>query len=249
MATRLEGKRALITGASRGIGRAIAERFSKEKAVIGINYHSSDEKAQNVLECVKKNSQGILLKGDVSNKKDCKKIISDFVEEYDGLDILVNNAGIYIRKSLEEAKIEDFDKTMSVNVRGPFMLCKYSLEHLKNSKSGRIINMSSQLAFSGSDHGTSYVVSKSALVGLTRALALELGPEGITVNGIAPGTIDTDMISGYSKDKKKKRAENIPLKRIGKPEDIADAATFLASEEGNYVHGEVIGVNGGSTIH
>ncbi len=249
MGNRLKGKKALVTGASRGIGRAIAERFSEENAIVGINYKSSDEKAQEVLNIVEKNSKGMLLKGDVSKEKECKKMISDFVGEFGGLDVLVNNAGIYKRKSLEETDINDFDETMDVNVKGPFMLCKFSLDHLKNSKSGRIINMSSQLAFSGSDHGTSYVISKSALLGLTRALALELGPEGITVNGIAPGTIDTDIISGYSEEKKQKRAESIPLKRIGQPKDIGDTAVFLASEEGNYVNGEVIGVNGGSTIH
>jgi len=249
MGNRLKGKRALVTGASRGIGRAVAERFSEENAIVGINYKSSDEKAQEVLNIVEKNSKGMLLKGDVSKEKECKKMISDFVGEFGGLDVLVNNAGIYKRKSLEETDINDFDETMDVNVKGPFMLCKFSLDHLKNSKSGRIINMSSQLAFSGSDHGTSYVISKSALLGLTRALALELGPEGITVNGIAPGTIDTDIISGYSEEKKQKRAESIPLKRIGQPKDIGDTAVFLASEEGNYVNGEVIGVNGGSTIH
>lgn len=249
MANRLKGKKAIVTGASRGIGRAIAEKFSEEKAIVGINFKSSDDKAQHVLKNVETNSQGMLLKGDVSNEKDCKKIISSFVERYNGLDILVNNAGIYKRKTLEEVDIKDFDETMDVNVRGAFMLCKFSLKHLKESESGRIINMSSQLAFSGSDHGISYVVSKSALLGLTRALALELGPEGITVNGIAPGTIDTDIISDYSEEKRKRRAENIPLKRIGDPKDTADAAVFLASEEGNYVHGEVIGVNGGSTIH
>jgi len=249
MESRLEGKKALVTGASRGIGRAIAERFSEEKCMVGINYNSSDEKARKVLKSVERNSEGILLKGDVSNEEDCRRIISDFVEEYGGLDILVNNAGIYKRKSIDEATIRDFDETMRVNVRGAFMLCKFSIAHLKKSDSGRIINMSSQLAFSGSDHGTSYVVSKSALLGLTRALALELGPEKITVNGIAPGTIDTDIISGYSEEKRKRRAKGIPLKRLGQPKDIADAAVFLASEEGNYVHGEVIGVNGGSTIH
>ncbi len=249
MVNRLKGKRALVTGASRGIGRAIAEKFSEEKAIVGINYNSSEGKAKDVLKNVETNSQGMLLKGDVSVEGDCKKIISDFVHKYKGLDILINNAGIYKRNSLEETEIKDFDETMDVNVRGPFMLCKFSLEHLMESESGRMINMSSQLAFSGSDHGTSYVVSKSALLGLTRALALELGPEGITVNGIAPGTIDTDIISGYSEKKREKRAESIPLKRIGDPKDIAEAAVFLASEEGNYVNGEVIGVNGGSTIH
>lgn len=249
MEKKLEGKKALVTGASRGIGRAIAEKLADEGAIVGINYHSSDDKAKEVLDYVDEQSRGLLLKGNIANRDDCERMIDEFTEKFCGLDILVNNAGIYKRKDVEEASIEDFDQTMDVNVRGAFILSKLSLKYLENSESGRIINMASQLAFSGSDHGTSYVVSKAAMVGLTRALALELGPKGITVNGIAPGTIDTDIIARYSEEKRKRRAESIPLKRIGKPEDIADAAVFLASEEGEYINGEVIGVNGGSTIH
>lgn len=245
----LEGKRVLVTGASRGIGRSIAEKFADEGAVVGINYHSSQEKAQEVLSEVRSSSEGMLLKADVSKEKDCREMLDDFTEEYGGLDILVNNAGIYKRKDIEEATVKDFDRTMAVNTRGPFMLCKFSLPHLKESSSGRIINVSSQLAFKGSDHGVSYVVSKAALLGLTRALALELGPEGITVNGVAPGTIDTDIIAGYSEEKRRRRAESIPLKRLGEPEDIADTCLYLASDMGEYVNGEVVGVNGGSAIH
>jgi len=250
MSKRLKGKKALITGASRGIGSAIAKKFAEEGAEIGINYHSSDEEAKDILESVNSHSEGILLKGDVSDEKDCKRIVSDFVDEFDGLDILVNNAGILKKKNLEESTVDTFDKTMGVNVRGPFMLSKYSLENLKDSKSGRIINMSSHWAFRASDQATSYVVSKTALIGLTRALALELGPKGITVNGIAPGTIETDMIADrYSEKEKRKRVQEIPLKRLGKPEDIANTALFFASEKGSYVNGEIIGVNGGLTIH
>jgi len=249
MSKMLEGKKALVTGASRGIGRAIAERFAEEGAVVGINYRSSDDKAKQVLNEVDASSEGILLKADVSKKNGCKDMIDEFTEEYDGLDILVNNAGIYKRKDIEEAAVEDFDRTIAVNTRGPFMLCKFSLPFLKESTSGRIINMSSQLAFKGSDHGVSYVVSKASLVGLTRALALELGPKDITVNGVAPGTIDTDIISGYSEEKREQRAESIPIKRLGVPDDIAEACLYLASDMGDYVNGEVIGVNGGSAIH
>ncbi len=249
MSKMLEGKKALVTGASRGIGRAIAERFAEEGAVVGINYRSSDDKAKQVLNEVDASSEGMLLKADVSKKNGCKDMIDEFIEEYDGLDILVNNAGIYKRKDIEEATVEDFDRTIAVNTRGAFMLCKFSLPFLKESTSGRIINMSSQLAFKGSDHGVSYVVSKASLVGLTRALALELGPKDITVNGVAPGTIDTDIISGYSEEKRKKRAESIPIKRLGVPDDIAEACLYLASDMGDYVNGEVIGVNGGSAIH
>lgn len=249
MGKRLKGKKAIITGASRGIGRGIAEKFAEEGAVVGINYHQSDERAKKVLEEVNQLSKGVLLKGDVSKEEDARKIIDDFTERFGGLDILVNNAGVYIRKDIEASDISDYDKTMEINVRGSFMLSKFALGSLKDSGSGRIINLSSQLAFRGSTHGTAYVTSKAALVGLTRALALELGPEGITVNAIAPGTIDTDIIGSYSDEKRKKRAEKIPIKRIGQPEDIADAALFLASDMGSYVNGEVMGVNGGSALH
>ncbi len=250
MTERLKDKKALVTGASRGIGRAIAETFAEEGAKVGINYHSSEEKARKVLATVEDHSEGLLLKTDVSDKSDCKRIVTDFVGEFGGLDILVNNAGILKVDDLEGSTVDTFDRTMGVNVRGPFILSKYSLEYLKDSGSGRIINMSSHWAFSGADHGTSYIVSKTALIGLTRALALELGPEDITVNAIAPGTIETDMVDErYSEEDKKERAEEIPVKRLGKPEDIADTAIFLASEEGEYVNGEVIGVTGGATIH
>lgn len=249
MKGKLEGKRAIITGASRGIGRGIAEKFAEEGAIVGINYYKSEEEAHEVLEYVTSKSDGILLQGDVSDEKDCKNMVEKFLDKFDSIDILVNNAGIYYRKDLEESDIEYYDRTMDVNVRGPFILSKLCLPHLKYSGAGRIINLSSQLAFRGSTHGTAYVTSKAALVGLTRALALELGPKGITVNGIAPGTIDTDIIGSYSEEKIKQRAEKIPVKRIGEPKDIANAAVFLASDMGSYVNGDILGVNGGSALH
>ncbi len=245
----LEGRKAIVTGSSRGIGRAIAVKFAKQGAVLGINYHQDDEKAEKVLSEVENHSDGLLLKGDVSVEADARRIVCEFAEKYGGLDILVNNAGIYVRKDLEGSTIDDYDRTMEVNVRGTFMLSKFSLPHLMKSDHGRIINISSQLAFKGSTHGTAYVTSKSAINGLTRALALELGPDGITVNAIAPGTIDTDIISSYSEEKKKIRAANIPVGRIGEPMDIAYAALYLASDLGSYVNGEVLNVNGGSVIH
>jgi len=249
MTKKLEDKKVIVTGASRGIGKGIALKFAKEGAIVGVNYNSSKSKAEEVLNKINKKSEGMLLQGNVGDKGDARVIIKKFVEKYNGLDILVNNAGIYYRKDLEETSIEDYKKTMTVNVKGPFMLCKFALPYLKESSQGRIINLSSQLAFRGSTHGTAYVTSKAALVGLTRALALELGTEGITVNAIAPGTIDTDIIAGYSEEKRKQRAEKIPVKRIGTPEDIAEAALFLASDMGSYVNGEIMGVNGGSALH
>lgn len=249
MTKQLEGKKSIVTGASKGIGKAIAEKFAKNGAAVGINYFKSDDKAESTLDEVEKYSKGMILKRDVGKKKEVKEMVAEFVDEFGEIDILVNNAGIYRRKDIEDTEITDLERTMSVNVKGPFLLSKFCLPHLKNSDSGRIINMSSQLAFKGSTHGTAYVTSKAALVGLTRALALELGSEGITVNGIAPGTIDTDIIGDYSEEKRERRAESIPVKRIGEPEDIAEAALFLASQMGSYVNGEIMGVNGGSTLH
>lgn len=249
MTKRLEGRKAIVTGASRGIGKGIAIKFAKEGAFVGINFHESKEKAEGTLEIVNKYSEGTLLKGDMCAQDDAKRIVCEFYERYQGIDILVNNAGIYNRNNLESTSIDDYDRTMEVNVRGPFILSKFCLPYLKESDHGKIIIISSQLAFKGSTHGTAYVTSKAALIGLTRALALELGPEGITVNAIAPGTIDTDIISSYSEEKKEIRAANIPIGRIGTPEDIANAALYLASDMGSYVTGEIIGVNGGSALH
>ncbi len=249
MARVLEGRRVIVTGASRGIGRAIAMKFAQKGAVIGLNYIHNDQDAQQVLKGIKEYSDGMLLKGDVSVESDAKRIVCEFAEKFDGLDILINNAGIYIRKDIENSTVEDYDRTMDVNVRGPFQLSKFSLQYLKESDHARIINLSSQLAFKGSTHGTAYVTSKAALIGLTRALALELGSHGITVNAIAPGTIDTDIIGDYTEEKKKVRASNIPVGRLGQPVDIAYAALYLASDMGSYVNGEILGVNGGSALH
>ncbi len=245
----LEGRKVIVTGASRGIGKAIAIKFAQKGAVVGINYFQSDEQAKRVLSVVNEHSEGKLLKGDVAVESDARRVVCEFAEKYDGLDVLINNAGIYIRKDLEKSTVEDYDRTMDVNVRGPFLLSKFALPYLKESDHARIINLSSQLAFKGSTHGTAYVTSKAALIGLTRALALELGPHGITVNAIAPGTIETDIIGDYTEEKKKVRAANIPVDRLGQPVDIAYAALYLASDMGSYVNGEILGVNGGSALH
>lgn len=245
----LEGRRALVTGASRGIGRTIATDFASMGAVVGINYIHSREEAEEVLSIVEVSTEGILLQGDISVENDAKDVVDRFIDAFGGLDILVNNAGIYLRKDIDRASIEDYDRTMAVNVRSAFMMSKYALPFLRSSEHGRIINLSSQLAFKGSTHGTAYVTSKAAMIGLTRALALELAGDGITVNAIAPGTIDTDIISSYSEKQREERAKEIPVKRLGTPSDISNAAIYLASDMGSYVNGEILGVNGGSALH
>jgi len=242
----LKGKKALITGASRGIGRAIAIKFAKNGAIVGINYFKSENEARKVLELVNEHSKGVLLKGDVGSYKEAKKIVEDFVKFAGGIDILVNNAGIYERKNFEELSEEQWDETLRINLKGSFNICKHALPYMHEG--GKIIFISSQLALKGSSHGADYAASKAGLLGLMKSLAIELASRKINVNAIAPGTIDTDIIDGYSMKERMEREKQIPLGRIGKPEDVANVALFLASDLANYVTGEIILVTGGLYI-
>jgi len=243
----LSGKNALITGASRGIGKAIAIKFAENGAFVGINYNRSEDKAKEVLKIVKsKGGEGILLKGDVSSPKDCKKIVDDFVGEKESIDVLVLNAGIYERGGFLEIDEKRWERVISTNLSSCYYILKFAIPHMKEG--GSIIFISSQLAFKGSRHGADYAASKAGMLGLMRSLALELAPK-IRVNAVAPGTIDTDIISSYTQEMREKRISEIPLRRLGKPEDVANVCLFLASDLSSYITGEVINVNGGLYIH
>ena len=243
----LEGKTALVTGASRGIGRAIAIKFAEHGAFVGINYFKSREKAEKVLDEVKKYSDGMILKADVSDDTEVKKMVEIFVEKAEKIDILVNNAGIYRRSLFLHIKPEQWDEIMNVNLKGCYNVCRHSIPYMKEG--GKIVFMSSQLAFKGSTHGADYAASKAGILGFMRSLALELADRKINVNAVAPGTIDTDIIASYTPEQREKRAMEVPLKRIGMPEDVANACLFLASGLSDYITGETIHVNGGLYIH
>jgi len=243
----LKGKSALMTGASRGIGRAIAIKFAENKAYIGINYNTDEKGAQETLKTIKeKDADGILLKADVSNIKDVEKMVKTFTDKTKKIDILVNNAGIYDRKKFEKISFEDWEKVISINLGGCFNLCKVALPYMKAG--GKIIFISSQLALKGSNHGANYAASKAGILGLARSLSLELADKKINVNAIAPGTIDTNIIANYTKEERQKRINEIPLKRLGKAEDLANTCLFLASDLSSYITGETINVNGGLYI-
>ena len=243
----LSGKNALITGASRGIGRAIAIKFAENGAFVGINYNKSEDKARDVLKIIRdREGDGILLKGDVSSSKDCKEVVERFIDKRKSIDILVLNAGIYERGSFLEIDEERWDRVISTNLSSCYHVLRFAIPYIGNG--GSIIFISSQLAFKGSKHGADYAASKAGMLGLMRSLALELAPR-IRVNAVAPGTIDTDIISNYSQEMREKRISEIPLRRLGKPEDVANACLFLASDLSSYVTGEVINVNGGLYIH
>jgi len=244
----LSKKTALVTGASRGIGKAIAIELAEHGAFVGINYLKSKEKAMEALKTIEENGgKGILLRADVSKEMDVKKMIETLVKERKEIDIIVNNAGIYYRSSFEEINSERWDEVINVNLKGCYNVCKYAIPYLKEG--GKIIFISSQLAFKGSSHGADYATSKAGILGLMKSLALELAPRKINVNAIAPGTIDTDIIAHYTKKQREERIEAIPLKRLGKPEDIAHVCLFLASPLSDYITGETIHVNGGLYIH
>jgi 3-oxoacyl-[acyl-carrier protein] reductase len=244
----LKGKTAIITGGSRGIGRGISIKFAENGAFVGINFVNDVKSAEETLKKVKeKGGDGILLKGDVSNPEDAKKIIDIFVKNEKNIDILVNNAGIYNRSKFEKLTEKNWNKSISVNLSGSFYETKTVLPYMKLG--GKIIFLSSQLALKGSLHGADYSSTKAGLLGLMRSLALELSVKKINVNAIAPGTIDTDLLANYTKEMKLKRINEIPLKRLGTPEDIANTCLFLASDMSDYITGEIINVNGGLYIH
>jgi 3-oxoacyl-[acyl-carrier protein] reductase len=243
----LKGKIALITGASRGIGREIALKFAEYGAFVGINYISNYKKAKETLNKIKKqNGDGMLLKCDISNPEDVKKIVKKLVKNKNNIDILVNNAGVYYRNNFEKISDKTWNKVISINLTGCFYLCKNVIPYMKPHS--KIIFISSQLALKGSSHGADYATSKAGILGLMRSLSLELAKKKINVNAVAPGTIDTDIIANYTQKMRQKRIKEIPLKRLGTPEDVANTCVFLASDLSDYITGETINVNGGLYI-
>lgn len=242
----LSQKCALITGASRGIGRAIAISFAEAGAYVGINYLKHHTRAEEVLAAVKRHSDGILLQGDVGSFGDAERVVETFVEHAGSIDILVHNAGIYRRKKFSEMDERQWDEVLTTNLKSCFTMCHHALPHMGDG--GKIIFISSQLALKGSSHGADYAASKAGMLGFMKSLALELAERNIIVNAVAPGTVDTDIIKDYTEEQRMRRASEIPLGRLGEPDDIARVCLFLASDMANYITGETIVVAGGLYI-
>jgi 3-oxoacyl-[acyl-carrier protein] reductase len=237
-------KTVLVTGASRGIGRAIAIKLASDDYVVGVNYLNNPDKASEVVNIIENNGgEALLLKADMTQPEDIKDMITSFTNNYGNVYGLINNAAIYIRKILSDLTLDDWNETIKTNLTGPFLCVKSALPHM--SGSGRIINITSELAHKGTSHGAHYAASKAALIGLTKSLARELAPRSITVNAIAPGPIDTDIIAGDTPEKRRERENTIPLGRVGDPEDVAGLVAFLMSDDAGYITGSVMNVNGG----
>ncbi len=247
---RLEGKVALVTGAGRGIGHAISKLFAQEGAKVAINYSRSEKEASSLAEDIEKQGgETLLLKADVSKSNEVKKMVKKTIEKFGRIDILVNNAGILIPAAFPNCTEEIWDQTMDVNLKGAYLCSKEVAPIMQKQKKGKIINIASicGLAERSALGNTAYVVSKAGVIGLTRSLAVNLGPT-INVNAICPGFTDTNMATSLGPERKKVAEEESILKRIGKPEEIANAALFLASDEADFITGEILTVSGGRGI-
>ncbi|WP_428817285.1 3-oxoacyl-[acyl-carrier-protein] reductase [Clostridium butyricum] len=242
----LKGKCALVTGASRGIGKAIALKLASLGANLVLNYRSSEQEALEVEKQVKDMGvDAISVKGDISKLEDVETLVSTAKEKFGAIDIMVNNAGITKDTLILRMKEEDFDTVIDVNLKGVFNCLKTITPVMVRQKYGKIINLSSVVGISGNAGQVNYSASKAGVIGMTKSLAKEVGSRGINVNAVAPGFIETDMTDVLGDKYKDEIKKNIPLKKLGKPEDVANVVAFLASENSEYITGQVIHVDGG----
>ncbi len=242
-------KVALITGASRGIGKAILLRFAGNGYDCVFNYNRSEEEAKKLIEeCEQFGVKVHAFKKDVSNPDECNELVSEAMECFGRIDVLINNAGISRDNLIMKVSDEELDKVIDVNLKGTFYMIRAVSRIMMKQRSGRIINISSIVGLHGNAGQTVYSASKAGIVGITKSVAKELASRNVTANAIAPGMIATDMTDALPDSVKEGMLTTIPLKRAGKPEDIADAALFLASDGAAYITGQVLGVDGGMGI-
>ncbi|NQS75322.1 MAG: 3-oxoacyl-[acyl-carrier-protein] reductase [Peptococcaceae bacterium] len=244
----LDGKIAIITGASRGIGRAIALTLAKRGATVVINYASNAEAAEETAGQVRDNgSRALVFKANVANPEEAGALVKTTLDEYGSVDILVNNAGITRDSFIVRMKDDDWDQVIGVNLKGAFNCTKAAARAMIRGRWGRIINISSVVALAGNTGQANYCAAKAGLIGLTKAMAKELGPRNITVNAVAPGFITTEMTLGLPEELKEKMLAQIPLKKFGGPNEVADLVAFLTSDAAGYISGQTIAVDGGMT--
>lgn len=239
-------KCALITGATRGIGKQIAITLAKQGYNIALNYRKENEELENTKKEIEEiGVQVLAVKGDVSNFEDCENFVKQVIERFGQIDVLVNNAGITKDMLLMRMKKEDFEQVIDTNLVGTFNVTKNVVPYMMKARSGRIINISSVVGISGNAGQTNYSASKAGIIGFTKSLAKEIASRNILVNAVAPGFIETNMTDVLKDDVKQKIAKNIPLKRMGTAQDVANVVKFLASDDSSYITGQVINVDGG----
>ncbi len=245
----LENKIALVTGASRGIGRQIAISLAAEGAFVIVNYNGSKERAEQVVKEITENGgKAADVCCNVADNDACEEMVKNLIAEYGRVDILVNNAGITRDNLLMKMSEQEFDDVINTNLKGAFHTIRHLSRHFLKQRSGRIINISSVSGITGNAGQANYSASKAGVIGLTKSVARELASRGITANAVAPGMVDTEMTEVLSDSIKEQMLAQIPLRRIGDPKDIADAVVFLASDKASYITGQVLTVDGGMTM-
>lgn len=251
----IKNKKAIVTGGTRGIGRAIVKELATNTSYknvlsdVAFIYNKSDEAAQELVkELENSNSKIYAIKADVSSYDETQKAINEAIEKLGGIDFLINNAGITRDNLLLRMSEKDFDDVINANLKSVFNCTKAVLKNLISQRSGRIVNISSIVALIGNPGQANYVASKAGIIGFTKSVAREVASRGITVNAITPGFIKSDMTDKLTEEQKQKLVQNIPLGRIGLPENIAKMVAFLCSEDADYITGQVITVDGGLTM-
>ncbi len=245
----LQEKVALVTGSSRGIGRAIALELGRKGVHIAVNYAGNEDRAAAVVnELQELGVKAIKIKANVANEDEVKNMIKEIVKEFGRLDILVNNAGITRDNLLMRMKVEEFDQVIETNLKGAFLCTKAVTRQMMKQRYGKIINIASIVGVSGNPGQANYVAAKAGLIGLTKSTAKELATRNILVNAVAPGFITTDMTDILTEDQKEAILSTIPLEKLGEPEDIANVVCFLASDKAKYITGQTIHVDGGMVM-
>jgi 3-oxoacyl-[acyl-carrier protein] reductase len=245
----LEGKVALVTGASRGIGREIALELAREGCNVAVNFAGSEAKANQVVDEIKSiGREAIAVQCNVSDAEAVQAMVKETIGQFGSIDILVNNAGITKDNLLMRMKETEWDDVININLKGVFLCTKAVTRQMMKQRSGRIINISSIVGVSGNPGQANYVAAKSGVIGLTKTTARELAPRGITVNAVAPGFISTDMTDQLPEDVRSEMLKQIPLSRFGDPQDIAKVVTFVASDSASYMTGQTLHIDGGMVM-
>ncbi|MFA1818604.1 3-oxoacyl-[acyl-carrier-protein] reductase [Virgibacillus oceani] len=245
----LKGKNALVTGSSRGIGRAIALELAKQGANVAVNYAGNEKKAQEVAEEIEQlGRKAITIQADVANEADVKAMIKEVVNDFGSLDILVNNAGTNKDNLLMRMKEDEFDQVINTNLKGVFLCTKTAARHMMKQRAGKIVNVASIVGVSGNPGQANYVAAKAGVIGLTKTTAKEFATRNIHVNAVAPGFISTDMTDALSDEQQEGMLAMIPLEKFGQPEDVAKTVRFLASEDADYITGQTIHIDGGMVM-
>ena len=247
--SKLAGKTAIVTGASRGIGAEIARKFAADGAKVVVNYSGSQEKAEAVVADIKANGgEAIVFKANVSDSESVKAMVDETMKAFGSVDILVNNAGITRDNLMMRMKDDEWDDVINTNLKGVFVCTKAVTRQMMKQRAGRIINIASIVGVMGNAGQANYVAAKAGVIGLTKTTARELASRGITANAVAPGFITTDMTDQLTEDVQKAMLGQIPLGRFGAPEDVAKAALFLASDDASYMTGQTLHLDGGMVM-